>query len=146
MTEAQLDALFADVAVLIGAEPPKPPKVADATIVSVATGPAVIAITGLMGGVNPNALTRVSTAGEQAYANAALCDEYQKLAAKLPGSSRNQALNDAALHMGEMVAAGWIEQKAVGDALWEASGSMVTVPRMVTRLPAPRCNRVSAPA
>jgi hypothetical protein len=58
---------------------------------------------------------------ERAYGSKAVADEAAKLAAMLPGSGRNQALNDAALRLGGLIAAGWIERKTVEDALGDAS-------------------------
>jgi len=59
------------------------------------------------------------TERERQYAENALADEVVKLSATTKG--RNAALTTAALHMGEMVNAGWIDRNAVERALWEAS-------------------------
>ncbi len=62
-----------------------------------------------------------ATAREKAYAEKALADEVANLADMREGSGRNAALNTAALHMGEMVGAGWIERGRVEQALRDAS-------------------------
>lgn len=64
---------------------------------------------------------REATEHERNTAHAALRDEVKKLSAMQKGQHRNAALNTAALHMGEIVAAGWIERKAVEAALMDAS-------------------------
>lgn len=58
---------------------------------------------------------------EIAYAENALADEVEKLSAMREGEGRNTALNAAALRIGEMVGAGWIERGKVEQALREAS-------------------------
>jgi len=62
-----------------------------------------------------------ATARELAYAKAALDRTCADLAGRLPGSGRNLALNNAALPMGEMIAAGWIERSTVEAALFGAA-------------------------
>ena len=62
----------------------------------------------------------VPTERERSYAAAALSRTHADLASRAPGTGRNQALNDAALAMGEMVAAGWIERAEVERALLDA--------------------------
>lgn len=62
-----------------------------------------------------------ATERERAYAENALADEVEQLAAMHEGQGRNQALNDAALKLGSMVAVGWIERETVDKALWDAS-------------------------
>lgn len=62
----------------------------------------------------------VSTTRQRNYATAALCQTHADLASRAPQTGRNQALNDAALAMGEMVAAGWIERAEVERALLDA--------------------------
>jgi hypothetical protein len=58
---------------------------------------------------------------ERQYAENALADECAMLASTK--SLRNAALNTSALHLGEMVSAGWIDRNAVESALWEASAT-----------------------
>jgi hypothetical protein len=58
---------------------------------------------------------------EQSYADAALRNQANELAAMLPESGRNIELNNAALKMGHMVAAGRIDRAAVESALFNAS-------------------------
>jgi hypothetical protein len=58
---------------------------------------------------------------EMHYAENALQDEIEKLSLMGGGSGRNTALNNAALHLGEMVGAGWIERHVVVQALWDAT-------------------------
>ncbi len=59
-----------------------------------------------------------ATEHERSVAAKALRDHASTLAAVSNG--RNVALNSAALPLGEMIAAGWIEQTTVESALWEA--------------------------
>jgi archaellum biogenesis ATPase FlaH len=58
---------------------------------------------------------------ERAYAESVLEDECEALSVMCEGEGRNAALNSAALRLGEMVGAGWIERKRVEKTLWEAS-------------------------
>ena len=60
------------------------------------------------------------TPRERAYAAKTVADEAAKLSAMQPGG-RNQALNDAALRLGEMVGSGWIDCETVVPELWEAA-------------------------
>jgi hypothetical protein len=72
----------------------------------------------------PAAKPRRSSNGgsrEAAYARTALDNLCAELAAMLPDSGRNIALNNAALGMGHMVAAGWIERGEVEHRLTEAA-------------------------
>jgi len=64
---------------------------------------------------------REPTEHERAYAVKALASEVEKLAAMRKGQGRNAALNTAALHMGEIVAAGWVDRAAVEAALMDAA-------------------------
>jgi hypothetical protein len=58
---------------------------------------------------------------EQSYAEAALRNQANALAAMPPESGRNNELNTAALKLGHQVAAGRIDQAAVEQALYRAS-------------------------
>ena len=58
---------------------------------------------------------------ERAYAQQALRNEVATLSCVQRG--RNTALNTAALHIGEMVGAGWITRDSVTSALWEAAAT-----------------------
>jgi hypothetical protein len=58
---------------------------------------------------------------EQAYAEAALRNQANDLAATLPESGRNIELNNAALKMGHQIAAGRIDRGIVEQALYNAS-------------------------
>jgi hypothetical protein len=58
---------------------------------------------------------------EQSYADAALRNQANDLAAMPPESGRNIELNNAALKMGHMVAAGRIDRGSVEQRLYEAS-------------------------
>jgi hypothetical protein len=107
VTEAQIGAFLPAVAPRIDASAPKPAKV-------ISTAPIAL-IHGDEKGY------RTPSEREHAYAVKALADETAKLAAVLPGGGRNQALNDAALRMGVMIGAGWIELRTVEDALGKAS-------------------------
>ena len=67
------------------------------------------------------AKTPTASERERHYAENALHDEIEKLATTREGQGRNVALNNAALHLGEMVGAWWIERDAVEQALWDAA-------------------------
>jgi hypothetical protein len=58
---------------------------------------------------------------EEAYARATLESLARELAAKLPDSGRNIELNNAAIRMGHMVAAGWIGRATVEGRLLDAA-------------------------
>jgi hypothetical protein len=58
---------------------------------------------------------------EQAYAEAALRNQADRLAAMLPESGRNIELNNAALKMGHQIAAGRIDRGIVEQTLYSAS-------------------------
>jgi hypothetical protein len=100
VTDAQIYAFLTAVAPLIGADPPK-----------------------RMEQINHGNIGQddLPTGRERAYAAKALKDECVKLSAMKPNSGRNQALNNAALRSGEMIAAGWIDRTQAEDQLWEAS-------------------------
>lgn len=61
------------------------------------------------------------TERERAYAETALADECEALAAMKPGEGRNAALNRAAHSVGTMVGAGWIDPESAAQALWDAT-------------------------
>ena len=58
---------------------------------------------------------------ERAYAEAALCGRAGDVAAMAPGSGRNDAALRAATRLGTMVAAGWVDARAVEDELAAAA-------------------------
>ena len=58
---------------------------------------------------------------ERAYAEAALCGRAADVAAMAPGSGRNDAALRAATRLGTMVAAGWVDARAVEDELAAAA-------------------------
>jgi hypothetical protein len=64
--------------------------------------------------------TKALRSGEQAYAAAALDGVVAELSAA-PNGKRNETLNAVAFRMGKMIARGWVDEKAVTDALLGAS-------------------------
>ena len=68
--------------------------------------------------VAPSSPRDLPTARETAYAAKALADEAATLASR--GSGRNAALNHAALALGELVGAGWIDRVEVENTLRHA--------------------------
>jgi hypothetical protein len=64
---------------------------------------------------------QTGTERERQYAENALADECAKLSAMRQGEGRNAGLNSAALHVGELLGAGWIDREVAESALWEAS-------------------------
>lgn len=62
-----------------------------------------------------------ATQDERNYAERALADECETLAAMRAGEGRNAALNRAAHSIGTMVGAGWIDPDAAAQALWDAA-------------------------
>ena len=70
--------------------------------------------------VAPRPACSPPTAREIAYADAALRKAHADLASRAAGTGRNAALNNAALAMGELVAAGWIDGAEVARALCDA--------------------------
>jgi hypothetical protein len=101
VTEAQIHEFLTAVAPLIGADPPKPQAGTFTERLETSRAP--------------------PTDRERAYAAKALQNTYANLGAMQQGGGRNQALNNAALIMGEMVTAGWIDRKVVEMALFEAA-------------------------
>jgi hypothetical protein len=60
---------------------------------------------------------------EERYARASLDNIAHKIASTRPNTGRNNELNNGALTMGHMVAAGWIERATVEGRLFEAATS-----------------------
>lgn len=69
----------------------------------------------------PAAAPVAATERERAYAAGAVADAIGKLSVMRDGEGRNDALNKAALSLGTLVGAGWIDRQTVEQALWEAS-------------------------
>jgi hypothetical protein len=69
---------------------------------------------------NRSASRNMPTDYERSHASRSLDQIVAKLSAMPARSGRNQALNNAALGLGEMISSGWLDQGVVQQALWQA--------------------------